>query len=97
MKPASQNAIEATLRKHLAVKFGPKLKTLDVDADALGGHSLLGAQAFIAAAGELGIALPEGKLFSPERTAGYLLARIDSLHDGPSGRFLAWDGEEIPW
>ena len=41
--------------------------------------------------------VPEGKLFAPERTAGYLLARIDSLHDGPSGRFLAWDGEEIPW
>ena len=41
--------------------------------------------------------VPAGKLFSPERTAGYLLARIDALHDGPSGRFLAWDGEEIPW
>ena len=41
--------------------------------------------------------VPKGKLFSPERTAGYLLARIDELHEGPSGRFLAWDGEEIPW
>ena len=41
--------------------------------------------------------VPEGKLFSPERTAGYLLDRIDELHEGPSGRFLAWDGEEIPW
>ena len=41
--------------------------------------------------------VPDGKLFSPEKTAGYLLARIDELHDGPSGRFLAWDGEEIPW
>jgi len=41
--------------------------------------------------------VPDGKLFTPERTAGYLLDRIDALHDGPSGRFLAWDGEEIPW
>ena len=41
--------------------------------------------------------VPEGKLFPPERTAGHLLARIDELHQGPSGRFLAWDGEEIPW
>ena len=41
--------------------------------------------------------VPAGKLFSPSQTASYLLARIDALHDGPSGRFLAWDGEEIPW
>ena len=41
--------------------------------------------------------VPEGKLFEPARSAGHLLDRIDSLHAGPSGRFLAWDGEEIPW
>ena len=41
--------------------------------------------------------VPDGKLFPPEKTAGHLLARMDELHDGPSGRFLAWDGEEIPW
>jgi len=41
--------------------------------------------------------VPEDKLFTPERTAGYLLARIEALHEGASGRFLAWDGEEIPW
>ena len=41
--------------------------------------------------------VPEGKLFSPEKTAAYLLDRLDELHDGPSGRFLAYDGEEIPW
>ena len=41
--------------------------------------------------------VPEGKLFPPDKTAGFLLARMDELHDGPTGRFLAWDGEEIPW
>ena len=83
MKPASQNAIEATLRKHLAVKFGPKLKTLDVDADALGGHSLLGAQAFIAAAGELGIALPEGKLFMKDmRTLSLMTDALERVQQG---------------
>ena len=41
--------------------------------------------------------VPDGKLFAPERTARFLLARMDELHDGPSGRFLAYDGEEIPW
>ncbi len=41
--------------------------------------------------------VPEGKLFSPEKTAGLLLERMDELHDAPSGRFLAYDGEEIPW
>ena len=41
--------------------------------------------------------VPEGKLFTPAFTAERLLERVDSLHDGPSGRFLAWDGEEIPW
>ena len=41
--------------------------------------------------------VPDGKLFPPARSAGHLLARIEALHDGPSGRFLAWDGEDIPW
>lgn len=41
--------------------------------------------------------VPEGKLFPPEKTADYLLARMDGLHEAPSGRFLAYDGEIIPW
>lgn len=41
--------------------------------------------------------VPEGKLFTPEKTARLLLARLDELHAGDSGRFLAWDGEELPW
>lgn len=38
-----------------------------------------------------------GKLFSAEQTAAYLLTQLDQLHDFPSGRFIAYDGEELPW
>ncbi len=38
-----------------------------------------------------------GKLFSTEKTAGLLIARLQEAHDGPSGRFIAYDGEELPW
>lgn len=41
--------------------------------------------------------VPEGKLFSAEKTAKLLIEQIDCLHDHPSGRFIAYDGEEIPW
>lgn len=41
--------------------------------------------------------VPDGKLFQTDKTAGLLLARIGSLHEMPSGQFLAWDGEVIPW
>lgn len=41
--------------------------------------------------------VPDGKLFSPEKTAGLLLEQIDLAHSLPSGRFIAYDGEEIPW
>lgn len=37
------------------------------------------------------------KLFSTEKTAALLLAQLDQLHDHPSGRFVAYDGEELPW
>ena len=37
------------------------------------------------------------KLFSPTKTATYLLTQLDQLHSFPSGRFIAYDGEEIPW
>jgi len=41
--------------------------------------------------------VPPGKLFSPERTVGQLLAVLDSVTADSTGRFLAWDGSEIPW
>jgi NAD(P)-dependent dehydrogenase (short-subunit alcohol dehydrogenase family) len=41
--------------------------------------------------------VPPGKLFSPERTVNQLLAVLDSVTVDHSGRFLAWDGSEIPW
>lgn len=41
--------------------------------------------------------VPEGKLFSAEKTARLLVEQIEKLHDQPSGRFIAYDGEEIPW
>jgi len=41
--------------------------------------------------------VPDGKLFSPEKTAGLLLEQISLAQAKPSGRFIAYDGEEIPW
>jgi NAD(P)-dependent dehydrogenase (short-subunit alcohol dehydrogenase family) len=39
---------------------------------------------------------PEG-LFSPERAASQLLDVLERQTPAESGRFLAWDGTEIPW
>ncbi len=41
--------------------------------------------------------VPDGKLFTPEFAAGKLLDVIDGAGIEDSGRFLAWDGEPIPW
>lgn len=41
--------------------------------------------------------VPEGKLFAPAKTAGLLIEQIEQLHERASGRFIAYDGEEIPW
>ena len=41
--------------------------------------------------------VPAGKLFTPDFAAERLLALIDGAGAGDSGRFLAWDGKEIPW
>lgn len=41
--------------------------------------------------------VPREQLFSPERTANYLLNVLDSLDPSQSGRFLAFDGEQLPW
>ncbi|MBX7540423.1 SDR family NAD(P)-dependent oxidoreductase [Qipengyuania sphaerica] len=39
--------------------------------------------------------VPQGKLFTPEFSAGKLLAVLSSLEPRDSGRIFAWDGEEI--
>ena len=41
--------------------------------------------------------VPDGQLFSAQKTAGLLIEQMESLHQYPSGRFIAYDGEEIPW
>ena len=41
--------------------------------------------------------VPPGKLFAPEWTVRQLLGVIDGLTTADSGRFLAWDGSEVPW
>jgi NAD(P)-dependent dehydrogenase (short-subunit alcohol dehydrogenase family) len=37
------------------------------------------------------------RLFDPKRAADQLLGVIDSCTREDSGRFLAWDGQPIPW
>ncbi|MAX56273.1 MAG: cell-cell signaling protein [Alcanivoracaceae bacterium] len=41
--------------------------------------------------------VPEGKLFSAERSAHQLAAIIDNAGENDHGRFVAWDGSDIPW
>jgi NAD(P)-dependent dehydrogenase (short-subunit alcohol dehydrogenase family) len=41
--------------------------------------------------------VPTGQLFTPEQSVNYLLDVLDSLKPADSGRFLAFDGEELPW
>jgi len=41
--------------------------------------------------------VPPEKLFSTERTVRQLLEVVDRLSPADTGRFLAWDGSEIPW
>ncbi len=40
--------------------------------------------------------VPDGKLFSPDQSAGYLLDVIDNLSPAQSGRAFDWAGKEIP-
>lgn len=37
------------------------------------------------------------KLFSPQKVAQLLLSQIDQAHEHDSGRFIAYDGAELPW
>ena len=41
--------------------------------------------------------VPEGKLFSTARAADQLLRVIDGLQPADTGKFIAWNGERIPW
>ena len=41
--------------------------------------------------------VPEGKLFSPAQSVGYLLTVIDRLAPEDSGGFFAWDGTAIDY
>jgi NAD(P)-dependent dehydrogenase (short-subunit alcohol dehydrogenase family) len=41
--------------------------------------------------------VPAEQLFTPARAACQLLAILDRLGPEDSGRFIAWDGSEIPW
>ena len=41
--------------------------------------------------------VPEGKLFSPQRTTQQLLAVIDDLTIDNTGQFFNWDGSLLPW
>lgn len=41
--------------------------------------------------------IPDGQLFTPGQSAGYMLEVLDSLSPADSGSFLAFDGEKLPW
>ena len=41
--------------------------------------------------------VPKDKLFSPEKTSNYMIDIIRKQKPVDSGKFIAWDGKEIPW
>lgn len=41
--------------------------------------------------------VPPEQLFTPDRAASQLLDIVAGLDAGDSGRFIAWDGQDIPW
>ena len=41
--------------------------------------------------------VPKEKLFTPARSAGYLIDILSQLKTSDSGNFLAWDSSHIPW
>ncbi len=41
--------------------------------------------------------VPDGKLFSPAQSAGYLLDVIDGLEPEDSGGIFAWDSQRIDY
>ena len=41
--------------------------------------------------------VPKDKLFSPQKTSSYLINILLQQKPTDSGKFIAWDGKEIPW
>ena len=41
--------------------------------------------------------VPDGKLFTPEQSAAYLMAVIENLTPETTGKFWSWAGSELPW
>ena len=41
--------------------------------------------------------VPKDKLFSPQKTSSYLIDILQNQKPTDSGKFIAWDGNEIPW
>jgi NAD(P)-dependent dehydrogenase (short-subunit alcohol dehydrogenase family) len=41
--------------------------------------------------------VPEGQLFTAQRTADQLLSVLEALTPDNSGNFWSWDGTELPW
>ena len=41
--------------------------------------------------------VPKDKLFSPQKTSSYLIDIVRHQKPTDSGKFIAWDGKEIPW
>ena len=41
--------------------------------------------------------VPKDKLFSPQKTSSYLIDILRHQNPLDSGKFIAWDGKEIPW
>ncbi len=41
--------------------------------------------------------VPKDKLFSPEKTSNYMIDILRLQKPTDSGKFIAWDGKEIPW
>ena len=41
--------------------------------------------------------VPEGKLFSPQRTVTQLLNVLAQRTPKDSGEFFSWDGTQLPW
>ena len=41
--------------------------------------------------------VPKDKLFSPQKTSNYLIDILRNQKPIDSGKFIAWDGKEIPW
>ena len=41
--------------------------------------------------------VPKDKLFSPQKSSSYLIDILRNQKPTDSGKFIAWDGKEIPW